>query len=470
MTQLDVELALCKQSFVFFLCYCFEHIYKKKFNLYQFHKDLIDAVLHCTENNRMIINAPPRIGKTEILKHYMAWRFLLDPSSSMIYVSFDEKLVARKNREIKELLLWLSNHFNIPELKPLHQANGKTEWTNKANGTIIARGSNNALTGSGCSTLLVLDDPNKVSDRTSPTILSKRNAVFVNTIRNRINDANVPILVVQQRVAKDDMSGFLLEGGSGDNWVHYSFPAIKDNGEALCPERLPIEEIEKYKCDPFTYHAQYMQVPLDDIGNLFDRNHIVLESSRPPNHAMRLVISVDAALKGDIKSDYHAITVIGRMGPEYYILDIYNFHADITVLVDKVRQIRAKWGNDVPVLFEAKANGVGAAQILRKEMSGILEVSPCKDKVERALVVKYMFDSLNVHFVIRGLIWGEVQAQFTQFPHCKHDDIVDSVTQGITWLSKLPEQKRQPMTKQEAVNLGRPRFGRPMYASSGYNP
>ena len=155
---------------------------------------------------RVIINAPPRIGKTELVKHYIAWRFLNDPSSSVIYCSYDEKLVARKNREIKDLLIWLGEHFDIPELKPLPQVNGKTEWVNRANGTIIARGTNNALTGSGCSTLLVCDDPNKPADRMSATLLNRRNVVFKSTIRNRINTPDVPILIIQQRVASNDLT------------------------------------------------------------------------------------------------------------------------------------------------------------------------------------------------------------------------------------------------------------------------
>ena len=470
MTQLDIELELCKSSFKFFLGYCFANVYNKKFMFYKFHDELINIITSCEQHKRMIINAPPRIGKTEILKHYMAWRFLKDPSSTMIYVSYDEKLVGRKNREIKDLLLWLSKHFNIPQLRPLHQANGKTEWVNRANGSIIARGSNNALTGSGCATLLVLDDPNKPSDRTSALTLSKRNSIFISTIRNRIDNIDTPIIIIQQRIAVADLSGFLLDDGSHEKWEHYNFPAINSDGTALCPERLPIDEIEKYKSDPFTYNAQYLQVPLDDIGNLFDKNHLVLDSTRPPNNAMRIVISIDASSKGDIHSDFNAISVIGRKGPEYYILDIYNFHADITVLLNKVREIRKKWGNNVPVLFEAKANGISAVQILRKEMSGIMEVSPCKDKIERAMVTKYLFDSLNVHFTLRGLVWGEVQAQFTQFPHCRHDDIVDSVCQGITWLSQLPDHDRQVINKLEADALNRPRFGRYAYAGSGYNP
>jgi predicted phage terminase large subunit-like protein len=464
MTQRQLELKLCKENFMFFIAYCFKYIYKVDFIFYEFHKNLVDILLRLPQEKRVIINAPPRIGKTELVKHYIAWRFLNDPSSSVIYCSYDEKLVARKNREIKDLLIWLGEHFDIPELKPLPQVNGKTEWVNRANGTIIARGTNNALTGSGCSTLLVCDDPNKPADRMSATLLNRRNVVFKSTIRNRINTPDVPILIIQQRVASNDLTGWLMTD-LNEKWIQYKFPALKENGESICPERLPVEEIEKYKSDPFTYNAQYLQVPLDDVGKLFPKDKIKFSLSRPPASAMRLIISVDAAGKEDILNDFNSIAVIGRHGPDYHVLEVLNFRADITVLLQKIREVRGRWGQSTPVLIESKSNGLAAIQLLRKEMSGILETNPVKDKVERALVVKYLFDSENVYFAVRGLVFGEILSQFTQFPHCAHDDIVDAVVQGITWLMKLPMNRGTTSNTQQ---LQRPKFGRPTYAGNGY--
>ena len=464
MTEKDVELKLCKESFLFFVGFVFWHIYKVNFIFYAFHKELAEILLRLPEEKRVIINAPPRIGKTELVKMYIAWRFLLDPTSSVIYCSYDEALVARKNREIKDLLVWLSKYFDLPDLKPLPQANGKKEWVNRANGTILARGTNSNVTGSGCSTLLVCDDPNKPQDRISATILNRRNQIFKSTIRNRINTPDVPILIIQQRVASYDLTGYLL--GDDEKWIHYKFSALKEDGESICPERLPVAEIEKYRSDPFTYNAQYLQVPLDDVGKMFKKDQITFTLMRPATTAMRLVISVDAAGKGDIGNDFNAIAVCGKVGPKYYVLEVLNFHADITVLMQKIKEVRKRWGQTTPVLIENKANGLAAIQLLRKEMSGILEATPTKDKVERAIVVKYLFDAGDVTFSTHGLVWGEIQSQFTSFPHGKHDDIVDAVVQGLTWLSKLPDGTRN--SKLNEKKLSRPIYGRPTYAGNGY--
>lgn len=464
MTQKDIELQMCKENFMFFVGFVFVHLYKKNFIWYAFHKELAGILLDLPNTRRVIVNAPPRIGKTDLTKCYIAWRFLLDASSTVIYCSYDEALVARKNREIKEILVWLSKYFDLPELKPLTQANGKKEWTNRAGGMILARGTNSNVTGSGCNTLLVCDDPNKPQDRISATILARRWQVFKSTIRNRIDLPEVPILVIQQRVASQDLTGCLL-ADTEEKWIHYKFSAIREDGESICPERLPVSEIEKYKSDPFTYNAQYLQVPLDDVGKMFKKDQIQFSLTRPATNAMRLVISVDAAGKGDIGNDFNAIAVCGRIGPKYYVLEVLNFHADISLLMAKIKEVRKRWGNTTPVLIENKSNGLAAIQLLRKEMSGILEATPTKDKVERAIVVKYLFDAGDVAFSTHGLVWGEIQSQFTQFPHGKHDDIVDAVVQGLTWLIKLPEQRK---VSNISTNLARPQYGRPKYAGNGY--
>lgn len=468
MTEKDIELELCRDDFSFFTGFVFRHLYKTDFIWYSFHKKLSKILLDLPKDKRVIINAPPRIGKTDLTKCYIAWRFLKEPSSTVIYCSYDEALVARKNREIKEILVWLSKYFDLPELKPLTQANGKKEWTNRSGGSILARGTNSNVTGSGCKTLLVLDDPNKPQDRISATILSRRWQVFKSTIRNRIDLPSVPILVIQQRVARNDLTGCLLND-TEEHWVHHKFSAIQEDGESICPERLPVSEINKYKSDPFTYNAQYLQVPLDDIGKMFKRDQLQFSLTRPANTAMRIVISVDTAGKGNFSNDFNSIAVCGRLvgGSKFYVLEVLNFHADITTLINKIKEVRARWGQRVPVLIENKSNGLAAIQILRKECSGILESTPTKNKVERAIVVKYLFDAGDVSFTTHGLVWGEIQTQFLEFPHGKHDDIVDAVVQGLTWLQKLPNYGNSN-TATEDKNVKRPTFRRPTYAGSGY--
>lgn len=466
MTEKELELDTCKNDFKTFVGFIFDKVFRRKFHWYAFHQEIAKILLRLPTEKRVIINAPPRLGKTDLTKCYMAWLLLRDPSSTFIYCSYDEALVTRKNREIKDIVTWLAKYFDIPDLKPRGSANGKKEWTNLAGGSVIARGTNSNVTGSGCKTLLVCDDPNKPQDRLSKAILSRRWTVFKSSIRNRIDLPDVPILIIQQRVSTEDISGCLLNDSS-EEWKQYLFPAILANGDALCPERLPVEEVNKYKSDPFTYNAQYLQVPFDQVGEMFKKDQLILSSTRPPINSMRLVISVDAAGKGETQNDYNAISVCARSNTtnKFFVLEVLNFHAEISVLLAKIREVRARWGQNVPVLIENKANGMAAIQILRQNSSGILEYTPHGDKVERAIVIKYLFESKDITFTCGGLVWGDIQNQFCFFPNYKHDDIVDSIVQGITWLRRLPLQNAE---RKETANINRPKFSTFTFGSNGY--
>ena len=105
MTARAIELNLCKKNFMFFVAYCAMNLYHTKFVFYDFHREVTEILLNLNNEKRSIINAPPRIGKTELVKYFIAWQFLLNPSASIIYCSYDQSLVSRKNREILDLAI-----------------------------------------------------------------------------------------------------------------------------------------------------------------------------------------------------------------------------------------------------------------------------------------------------------------------------------------------------------------------------
>lgn len=61
---------------------------------------------------------------------------------------------------------------------------------------------------SGC---LILDDFDKPADIASEVLRTKTKRYYSETLLSRLNDYNVPILNVQQRLHVDDISGFLKD-------------------------------------------------------------------------------------------------------------------------------------------------------------------------------------------------------------------------------------------------------------------
>ena len=147
-----------------------------------------------------------------------------------------------------------------------------------------------------------------------------------------------------------------------------------------------------------------------------------------------------------------------------------NFHADITLLLKRIREIRSRWGQQVPVLIENKSNGLAAIQILRRETRRYLGSQSDQGQGGTSNCSEVSIRRWRCKFFYTWTCLGEKsRGQFTQFPHGKHEDIVDSVVQGLTWLQKLPSYSAQHRASEQDNNLKRPTFGRPKYAGNGYS-
>lgn len=85
------------------------------------------------------------------------------------------------------------------------------------------------------------------------------------------------------------------------------------------------------------------------------------------------------------------------------------------------------------ILVEDKANGSAIIQTLQKEMFCI-PVNPLGGKESRVNAVSPAIESGHV-YLPQGEEWlAEFVDQFTAFPAGKHDDMVDSATQALSYL------------------------------------
>src|SRR5688572_29858062 len=52
---------------------------------------------------RAVISVPPRHGKTELVKHFVAWRLLQDPTLRFTYASYAGRFADKRSREMRSL-------------------------------------------------------------------------------------------------------------------------------------------------------------------------------------------------------------------------------------------------------------------------------------------------------------------------------------------------------------------------------
>ncbi len=112
---------------------------------------------------------------------------------------------------------------------------------------------------------IIIDDPLKPLDASSPVRRQKVNDQFENTIRSRVNDRSTPIIIIMQRLHKQDLCGYLLDL-EPDEWEVLSLPALSVDSEghetALYPFKHTVEELHKIQAaNRFTFETQYQQNP-----------------------------------------------------------------------------------------------------------------------------------------------------------------------------------------------------------------
>jgi len=200
------------------------------------HHYVIEYVLQAVYDqkiSRLIVNIAPGYTKTEqVVLNFIARGICLNPRSKYIHTSYSGDLAQENSSKIKQTVQ--SPEFQ--DLWPMQtrtDTKGKKRWFTELGGGMMATASGGQITGfragrmeSGFTGAFVNDDPVKPDDAYSNV---KRNAInnrFNNTMRSRLAVENVPMINIMQRIHEDDLSGFLLKGGSGDYWHHLVIPTF----------------------------------------------------------------------------------------------------------------------------------------------------------------------------------------------------------------------------------------------------
>lgn len=200
------------------------------------HHYIIEYVLQAVIDghvNRLIINIAPGYTKTEqAVLNFISRGLAINPMSKYIHASYSSELATQNSIKIRETIE--SDEFQ--ELWPMTLKNdtrSKRMWFTELGGGMMATASGGQITGfragrmeAGFTGAFVIDDPVKPDDAYS---VVKRNAInnrFNNTMRSRLAIETVPMIAIMQRIHEEDLSGYLLKGGSGDKWHHLVIPTL----------------------------------------------------------------------------------------------------------------------------------------------------------------------------------------------------------------------------------------------------
>lgn len=444
-------------DFGFFTRFFFKQKFGKKFSYAPHVRKIVETMEAVARGDirRLIINIPPRYGKTICaVQMFMPWCLANNPRARFMHLSFADSLVKDNSDAIRDTVKSDPFRYLFPDCVMSPKTDSKEKWYTTEGGGLYAVSTGAPITGFGAGIFgerifsgtgspadgfggaIIIDDPIKPADCESELKRERINNRFNNTIRSRVNSEETPIVVIMQRLHDHDLAGFLLGGGSGDVWENLVLKAEDEDGNPLWPEKHSHEDLERMKAaDPETFAAQYMQSPMVATGNIFKREWFRFYDRKSlPVRFDKVFQSWDFTFKNAAHSDNVCGTLWGKKGPNFYLLD-----CDCRKMgfVDSVRAMLAmseRHPEAIAKYVEAKANGEAIMDMLSERVSGIIPVTPKESKLARAHAVTPLFQAGNVYLPdpsIAPWVYDFID-ELTKFPNAAHDDRVDSTTQALS--------------------------------------
>jgi predicted phage terminase large subunit-like protein len=441
--------------------------------------DTLEKVIR-GEIKNVIFNVSPGSSKTEeVVINFIARGLALNARARFLHISYSDDLAVLNSETAREVVR-SEEYQELWPRKIAADADSKKRWNveddGKKAGGVYATSLGGQITGfraghmaEGWQGAILIDDPLKVEDAYSKTNRDKANRKLVSTVKSRKANPDTPIVVIMQRLAEEDPTGFIKTGGIPGEWTFVEIPAlITDEYVAKLPEHIrpmvdsserdedgrfsywpykePLQELlASEKADRYVFSGQYMQRPSPLGGGIIQSGKFVRYGA-PPSLQYRKIYA-DTAQKTAERNDYSVLQCWG-LGKDnkVYLLD----------------QIRGKWeapelkrraidfwnkhkaigaGNpDAPVLremlVEDKASGTGLIQEVKSDGGiPIKGIERTKDKLTRVMDIVSHIDVGNVCIPLNADFVSDFTQEcdaFTADDTHAHDDQIDPMADAIT--------------------------------------
>ncbi len=288
-----------------------------------------------TDKRVLIINMPPRHGKSRTAGLFAQWIFGKNPSEKIITGSYNEQLSTTFSRGVRNAIqerkasndrVVYSDIFPNTSLKKGSSA--ANLWTlDGQHVSYLATSPGGTVTGFGA-TIMILDDIVKNADEAmNETVLENHWTWFTNTMLSRL-EKNGKLVIIATRWNTKDLSGRAI-----DHYKSIGMPvtlitkkALQSDGTMLCDgvlDRAAYDLIEKTMGREIV-EANYNQNPIDLVGRLYNLGFQTYKSLPMDDKGQSVVEEVcayiDTADQGD---DFLCCIIYALYRQQAYVLDVY---------------------------------------------------------------------------------------------------------------------------------------------------
>ncbi len=492
----------------------FRDFIRSAFPTFQFHRLselLIDLLQQVADGQltRLIVCTPPRHGKSQLVSRlFPAYWVSRHPQLFCAIASYSAELAYAHSREAR--------HYYRSTGHALSKDSAAVgNWLTPQRGGCIAAGVRGPFTGKGYN-LGIIDDPYKGPEDAKSALQRERLIDWLKSVwftraepGFTAEGALLPAaqVVVQTRWDHHDMTAWLLAQETEEHpehWTVLNLPAIaepisiampipptctrvpdwRQPGEPLCPERVPLEVLQRIRTrlGSYWWNALYQQRPSPAEGLLFRKAWIQAPLPTAPGQPRRyapLVLSCDLSFKDGKDNDACGFALLGLLEPQRH-LAVEARRLGLALATNAAGaqrsraphpeganappepwaelQIEALWAHrqrlDLPgvikfllaslaslerqglrphaVLIEDAANGPAVCQLLRRQVPGLIAIPPKGSKASRAHAVAPLVEAGQVRFHRRSDSLIEELLAFS--PRGGIDDQVDAFCQGVLWI------------------------------------
>lgn len=306
--------------------HCGKAIIGRKFDpakhLQLFEREILPALVDEENQSFLMLNCPPRHGKTIFVLFVAAWFLMMYPTKRVIYVSYNDDLSAVGGQIVKTIVeRYGPKLFDVR----VSRTTAKSDWQldvsydedEDANilAGMLSVGVGSTITGRGGDLIIVDDLIKNAEEAASKATKAKHVREYDGTIRSRLEPGGT-MIVIATRWAEDDLPGTLQErfeaykdkpeDEQGDPWTFIELPALAElsdkdmedlaamydadglevavenwrdqlgrkEGEALWPQRYKAKDLVKIRnsIDEFSWRALYQQRPTERKGGMFPKS------------------------------------------------------------------------------------------------------------------------------------------------------------------------------------------------------
>lgn len=441
----------------------------------KFTEDILDG-----REPRLIIEAPPRHGKSLFLSQLLPpYFFLRDPSKFVIHTTYGQTYADDFGRDVRQIL----NDPRYADLNPKACPDPRTNAVDRVDligrGSYYAVGMNGPITGRG-GHLLIIDDPVKDAATADSTAELEKQWKWYQQVLATRKMPKSGIVIILTRWTAADIAGRVIESSAAskdaDQWTVIKYPALcvdpatdplgRQIDEPLDPARYPLKKLLAQRADmsPRGWSAMYQQNPIPQTGTFFDlaavEKQIVPVSRLPPTDELTIYIGGDFAIGEKKQNDYTVFWPFGLDADDnvWFLPDAKRFKGTGGRIVDVLLELAERY-NAMELILEDGAIFKSLQDSIRQRMSdrgrffSITSPWPTQDKTARAAPFRDRLEMGKVFLpdvpFVREIFLREAAA-FGADKSGVHDDTVDAAGIGLGQLTRLLAGSHRPKREKDA--------------------